>query len=458
MIHSFPIATENLPLPQLFTYPFHYTPHPLCVKAAEEVQQYLQTRTDWHEELQQGKMFGVLVVKTPTGEIGYLAAFSGNLAGSNHHDYFVPPVYDLLNPDGYFKEEEARISAINVMLNHTNDNNQEIIEALKEERKQRSIALQQWIFEQFRLRNARGEEQDIYSIFTQTAHRNPPAGTGECAAPKLLQYAYLNNLQPLAMAEFWWGDSPKGEIRRHGHYYPACRHKCEPILNFMLQGLQVEPNPLLTSNTDATQLETVYEDDYLLVVNKPAGMLSVPGKTGQASVLTLLQERYPDATGPILVHRLDMATSGLLLAAKDKDTHTLLQKQFEGRTVKKRYIALLEGIPQAEPKGFIRLPLRPDFDNRPLQMVCYEYGKPAVTRYEIMDTENDRTRMAFYPETGRTHQLRVHAAHPEGLNCPIVGDPLYGQPADRLYLHAERLEFRHPVTGQRLQIQKEAPF
>ena len=458
MIHSFPIATENLPLPQLFTYPFHYTPHPLCVKAAEEVQQYLQTRTDWHEELQQGKMFGVLVVKTPTGEVGYLAAFSGNLAGSNHHDYFVPPVYDLLNPDGYFKEEEARISAINVMLNHTNDNNQEIIEALKEERKQRSIALQQWIFEQFRLRNARGEEQDIYSIFTQTAHRNPPAGTGECAAPKLLQYAYLNNLQPLAMAEFWWGDSPKGEIRRHGHYYPACRHKCEPILNFMLQGLEVEPNPLLTSNTDATQLETVYEDDFLLVVNKPAGMLSVPGKTGQASVLTLLQERYPDATGPILVHRLDMATSGLLLAAKDKDTHALLQKQFEGRTVKKRYIALLEGIPQAEPKGFIRLPLRPDFDNRPLQMVCYEYGKPAVTRYEIMDTENDRTRMAFYPETGRTHQLRVHAAHPEGLNCPIVGDPLYGQPADRLYLHAERLEFRHPVTGQRLQIQKEAPF
>ena len=458
MIHSFPIATNNLPLPQLFTYPFHYTPHPLCVKAAEEVQQYLQSRTDWYEELQQGKMFGVLVVKTSTGEVGFLAAFSGNLAGSNHHDYFVPPVYDLLNPDGYFKEEEARISAINVMLNHTNDNYQEIIEALKEERKQRSIALQQWIFEQFRLRNARGEEQDIYSIFTQTAHRNPPAGTGECAAPKLLQYAYLNKLQPLAMAEFWWGDSPKGEIRRHGHYYPACRHKCEPILNFMLQGLEVEPNPLLTSNTDATQLETVYEDDYLLVVNKPAGMLSVPGKTGQASVLTLLQERYPDATGPILVHRLDMATSGLLLAAKDKDTHALLQKQFEGRTVKKRYIALLEGIPQAEPKGFIRLPLRPDFDNRPLQMVCYEYGKPAVTRYEIMDTENNRTRMAFYPETGRTHQLRVHAAHPEGLNCPIVGDPLYGQPADRLYLHAERLEFRHPVTGQRLQIQKEAPF
>ena len=476
MIHRYQSDISCTPLPEAFTYPFHYLPHPLCVRASEEVQHYLESRTDWHDELQQGKMFGVLVVQTPQGEIGYLAAFSGNLAGSNLHEFFVPPVYDLLNPDGYFKEEEARISSLNVILNEVknlntptegtqilrdaqDDINVEIIEALKEERKLRSVALQQWIFRQFRLRNALGEEQDIYTIFTQTAHRNPPAGTGECAAPKLLQYAYLNNLQPLAMAEFWWGNSPKGEIRRHGHYYPACRHKCEPILGFMLQGLNVETNPLLTSNTDATTLETVYEDDYLLVVNKPAGMLSVPGKTGQASMLTMLQERYPEATGPLLVHRLDMATSGLLLVAKDKDIHAQLQKQFEGRTVKKRYIALLEGaVTGKEPKGFIRLPLRPDFDNRPFQMVDFEYGKPAVTRYEILDTSDGKTRIAFWPETGRTHQLRVHAAHPDGLDCPIVGDPLYGQPADRLYLHAERLEFRHPVSNQRMQISKEAPF
>ena len=266
------------------------------------------------------------------------------------------------------------------------------------------------------------------------------------------------------MAEFWWGNSPKGEIRRHGHYYPSCRHKCEPILGFMLQGLDVEPNPLLTSVTDATLLETVYEDEYLLVVNKPAGMLSVPGKTGQASVLSILQERYPDATDPLLVHRLDMDTSGLLLAAKDKDIHTLLQKQFEGRSVKKRYVALLDGILHGkEPKGFIRLPLRPDFDNRPLQMVCFEYGKPAVTRYELLPPSQGGqggllTRIALYPETGRTHQLRVHAAHPDGLDCPIVGDPLYGRPSDRLYLHAEALEFRHPVNNQRMYITKEAPF
>ena len=474
-MHTFKDDIRHIPLPEQFTYPFHYTPHALCVKATEEVQAYLQTRTDWHEELQQGKMFGVLIVRHPEGTISYLAAFSGNLAGSNHHEFFVPPVYDLLNPDGYFKQEEARISSLNVILNEVKDlntsTNEDDITALKEERKQRSIALQQWIFRQFRLRNALGEEKDIEQIFEETAHRNPPAGTGECAAPKLLQHAYLNGLQPLAMAEFWWGDSPKGEIRRHGLYYPSCRHKCEPILGFMLQGLDVEPNPLLTSVTDADQLETVYEDDYLLVVNKPAGMLSVPGKTGQASVLTILQERYPDATGPLLVHRLDMATSGLLLAAKDKDTHALLQKQFEGRSVKKRYIALLDGIPQVEPKGFIRLPLRPDFDNRPLQMVDFEYGKPAVTRYEFLyviqseakdlgntHVKKSSTRVALYPETGRTHQLRVHSAHPDGMNCPIVGDPLYGQAADRLYLHAESLQFQHPRNNQKMKITKEAPF
>lgn len=450
-MHYFKNNIQDIPLPEQFTYPFHYTPHPLCVMAATEVQAYLQSRPEWHDELQQGKMFGVLIVQHPEGEIGYLAAFSGNLAGSNHHSFFVPPVYDLLNPEGYFKEEEACISAINREINSLNlDDSSTTL--LKEERKNRSIALQLWIFQQFKMRNALGEEQDLNDIFTHYAHRNPPAGAGECAAPKLLQYAYLHGCHPLAMAEFWWGNSPKGEIRHHGHYYPSCRHKCEPILRFMLQGLSVEPNPLLTSVTDASLVTTIYEDDYIIVVNKPAGMLSVPGKTGQASVLSILQERYPDATGPLLVHRLDMDTSGLLLAAKDKDTHALLQQQFESRSVKKRYIALLEGIPQVAPKGFIRLPLRPDFDNRPLQMVDDEWGKPAVTRYEILDSTDTHTRVAFYPETGRTHQLRVHAAHPDGLNCPIVGDPLYGQAADFMHLHAESLEFRHPHTFQRIKL------
>lgn len=551
MIHYFKNDISNIELPKQFTYPFRYIPHALCRMAAEEVQAYLQSRLEWQEELQLGKMFGVLVVRTPQGEIGYLAAFSGNLAGSNHHSFFVPPVYDLLNPDGYFKEEEEQISLINQELKEIEssayssrayqqkmvdlhqeeqaaiDKQKQLmkeaqqrrnelresgtlteeelaalikesqtektrlkriknawkdyidyqkkqfnpwldrIKGLREERKQRSASLQQWIFEQFRLLNALGEEKNIYDIFYEWFEQLPPAGTGECAAPKLLQYAYQNGLEPIAMAEFWWGNSPKGEIRRHGQYYPACKHKCQPILEFMLQGLNVEPNPLLITNTDANQLETIYEDDFLVVVNKPAGMLSVPGKNGQESVQSLMRKRYPKATGPLMVHRLDMDTSGLLLVAKDEETHALLQEQFEKREVKKRYIALLDGtVTSKHEKNFIRLPLRPDYDNCPLQIVDLQHGKSAVTRYEILGPHNLTieekkylcTRMAYYPESGRTHQLRIHSAHPDGMDCPILGDPLYGQAADRMYLHAESLQFRHPHTEQIVKFIATVPF
>ena len=539
-MHPFKANISQQPLPAQFTFPFYYTPNPLCVWAAEEVQLYLESRTDWHKELQKGKMFGVLVVRNSQGEIGFLAAFSGNLTGSNYHDYFVPPVYDLLNPDGYFKEEEERISAINreIAEAETDHSLQELqdrleklkkeqknllkikeeaykqekehrtllrqscelteeeleklnrqsqfekaelkrwkqkcqqevdalaekiqdrlddIRKLKDERKSRSAALQQWIFQQFQMRNARGEIKDLCEIFASTPQGIPPAGSGECAAPKLLQYAYLHGLHPIAMAEFWWGDSPKGEIRRHGYFYPSCKHKCEPILNFMMQGLEVEPNPLLASKAETDSLETVYEDEYLLVVNKPSGMLSVPGKTDQVSIYSLMAERYPEATGPLVVHRLDMDTSGLLLIAKTKEVHASLQEQFEKQEIKKRYIALLSGKPEIPPTGFIRLPLCPDYENRPLQKVDYEHGKPAITRYELLE-DSEHTRIAFYPQTGRTHQLRVHAAHPEGLNTPIIGDPLYGQPAERLYLHAERLEFRHPINGKHIRIIANCPF
>ena len=539
-MHPFKANISHLPLPELFSFPFYYTPNPLCILAAEEVQSYLEARSDWHEELQKGKMFGVLIVRNPQGETGFLAAFSGNLAGNNHHDYFVPPVYDLLNPDGYFKEEEERISAINRRIKEEENTNglkelqarladlkkehahllitkeeefkqekerrsmlrqsgelteteleqlnkqsqfekaelkrwkkkfqqeveaqealirqkQESIQQLKDERKTRSATLQEWIFQQFQMRNARGEVKDLCEIFAPTPQGIPPAGSGECAAPKLLQYAYLHGLHPVAMAEFWWGDSPKGEIRRHGYFYPSCKHKCEPILNFMMQGLEVEPNPLLASKSEADSLETVYEDEHLLVVNKPSGMLSVPGKTDQVSVYSLMAERFHEATGPLVVHRLDMDTSGLLLIAKTKEVHACLQEQFEKQEIRKRYIALLSGKPDVASTGFIRLPLCPDYENRPLQKVDYEHGKPAITRYELLE-DTAHTRIAFYPATGRTHQLRVHAAHPDGLNTPIKGDPLYGQPAERLYLHADRLEFRHPVTNKTLRITKEAPF
>ena len=537
--HTFAQPIQSIPLPERFTYPFHYTPHPLCVIAAEETQAYLKERTEWREELQAGKMFGVLVVRTPAGEVGYLAAFSGNLAGKNVHPFFVPPIYDLLQPDGFFRQEEEQINEINARIRilqtspaledarsrlqstieycdfvlqaakdlmkkrkeerdrlrqfplteeetallikesqHMKaahkltkkslrsileedqakvDRLEQEIEQLKQERKRRSAALQRKLFEQFRILNARGEVKDLCELFAPTSQGTPPAGAGECAAPKLLQYAYQHQLEPIAMAEFWWGDSPKTEIRHHGYYYPACKGKCEPILHHMLQGLRVDENPLLADSHRETKLDILYEDDYLLVINKPEGMLSVPGKGDADSVYQRLSILYPEATGPIIVHRLDMATSGLLLAAKTKEAHQNLQAQFKNRTIQKRYIALLEGeVPQDE--GEIRLPLCPDPLDRPRQIVSEEFGKPALTHYRVLERTSGKTLIAFYPQTGRTHQLRVHAAHPQGLHCPILGDKLYGRKAERLYLHAEYLAFTHPITSERIEIQKSPAF
>jgi tRNA pseudouridine32 synthase/23S rRNA pseudouridine746 synthase len=539
IFHSFAqeISQENIP--EKFTYPFYYTPHPLCLMAAEELQHYLLTQVQWKEELDGGKMFGVLIVRNVVGDIGSLAAFSGNLAHSNVHPFFVPPVFDFLQPGDFFPIEEKQISSLNKTIDElqgnihyreckerlavetervkltlneakaglksakaareerrkSNPDDSEVEMMIKEsqfqkaeykrlersckqsiasielelnsfdkeialltaERKSRSAALQQQLFDRFQFLNALGETKGLCDIFAQTAQRIPPAGAGECAAPKLLQYAFLHKLHPIAMAEFWWGESPKTEIRIHGHYYPACKGKCEPILQHMLKGLDVEDNPLSRDVHRTTELEVLWEDDYLLVVNKPAGMLSVPGKINVDSVLNRMQRLYPEATGPMIVHRLDMATSGLLLIAKTKDVHKDLQAQFRHRTVKKQYIALLDGIVNKD-FGVIDLPLCLNPSDRPRQMVSTEYGKPAVTRYEVLDRTGSRTRVAFWPQTGRTHQLRMHAAHTDGLSAPIVGDPLYGTPSDRLYLHAESLEFTHPVSGERIKVEKKADF
>lgn len=542
MLHRFTTSITDIPLPERFTYPFCYTPHPLCILAAKEVQSYLTRQTAWKDELRQGKMFGVLIVQTEHGETGYLAAFSGILAGKNLHPFFVPPVYNLLQPQGFFKIEEENISSINrnirqlendkayaalsaelartiqsaenilatakaqlkeaktareqrrkekelnaqeeaeliresqfqkaeykrlerswkariTTLQTQTEDWERRISALKSERKTRSAALQQKLFEQFGMLNYRGEVKNLCEIFGQTVHKTPPAGAGECAAPKLLQQAYLHGWKPIAMAEFWWGDSPKTEIRHHGHYYPACKGKCEPILQHMLQGLQVEENPMLKRMQVPSQnLEIVYEDPWLSVINKPAGMLSVPGKEDAVSVYSLMCEQYPEADGPLTVHRLDMATSGLMLIAKTKRVHQNLQAQFKNRLVRKRYVALLEGIVPKD-KGTVDLPLCLNPLDRPRQMVHTEHGKPAITDYQVLERlDGKRTRIAFYPRTGRTHQLRIHAAHPLGLHCPIIGDELYGEKADRLYLHAEYLEFTHPITGETVRITKEAEF
>jgi tRNA pseudouridine32 synthase/23S rRNA pseudouridine746 synthase len=327
------------------------------------------------------------------------------------------------------------------------------INTLKEERKQKSGALQQQLFEKYAFLNQYGSSKSLGEIFDG----NPPAGAGECAAPKLLHYAFQHQLKPIALAEFWWGQSPKSEVRKHQQFYPACTGKCEPILAHMLEGITMDDNPFQTNTAKGKELEIIFEDEHLVVVNKPAEFLSVPGKRVTDSVYTRMKNQYPDATGPLVVHRLDMSTSGLLLVAKSSEIHKKLQSQFIKRQIKKRYVALLNGLITDE-EGFIDLPLRVDLDNRPNQLVCYEYGKSAQTKWEVIKRYDGKTVVYFYPITGRTHQLRVHAAHPLGLNTPIVGDDLYGTKANRLHLHAESITFQHPITKELMTIAVDADF
>lgn len=331
------------------------------------------------------------------------------------------------------------------------------IEALKEERKNKSIALQQYIAEQYHFLNSNHEIKNLAQVFDETSVQNLPAGAGECAAPKLLQYAFLNRLKPIAMAEFWWGQSPNKEVRKHQHYYPACQGKCKPILTHMLEGIELDINPLIQNPAIGKELEIIFEDNELIVIYKPEEFLSVPGIYIQDSVYTRIKQQIKNISGPIVVHRLDMSTSGLLVLAKNKSTHKFLQRQFIKRTVNKRYTALLDGIVTAE-KGTINLPLRVDLDDRPRQLVCYEYGRPSITHWEVVERKNGKTKIHFYPVSGRTHQLRVHAAHTSGLNMPITGDDLYGEKADRLYLHADTLEFLHPTTREKMTFHKPANF
>jgi len=552
--HKFKQDISAIELPTRFTFPFCYEPHPLAVTAAKELQYYIETQEDWThnfgldsamEGLAIGKMFGVLVVRNQHNELGYLAAVSGKLAGSNKHRFFVPPIFDMLEENSFFLNEEVHLNALNRKIERL-ENSEELadtqrnldrlknewdksldelksklriqkkerketrtklkvslsdaeyellmedmrsqslkdkqqlqrfqydmhlaletesnhlqqllstITALKEERKTRSGNLQKQLFEQYNFRNAKGQRKNVVDIFHEFDTITPPAGSGECAAPKLLQYAYENQLTPLALAEFWWGCSPASEIRRHKNYYPACRKKCEPILGYMLQGLVVDPNPMQQETTLDIALPQIYEDEDIIIINKPAEFLSVPGIYVKDSVYNRILQRYPKA-GPIIIHRLDMSTSGLLVVAKNKEAHKFIQDQFIQHTIKKTYIALLDGIIEA-PSGLIDLPLRVDLDDRPRQMVCYTYGKPAQTKWEKIAIENNQTRVRFYPLTGRTHQLRMHAVHPNGLNTPIVGDDLYGKKANRLHLHAASITFIHPRSKKEMTFEIEPDF
>ena len=543
LLHRFGEDISVVEAPGRLNNPFYYSPHVLCVMAAGEVRDMLTLDSAVAADAARGKMFGVLVVRDGDGRLGFLAAFSGLLAGSNNVPGFVPPVFDLQSPGGYFKQEEAGISALNKRIKDIENGGEYVaataaaaqarqamdeelaamreamrlcklrrnemratgtlapseeaalvresqfqkaelkratarwrqkiaeceaavvpfkasVAAMKEERKQRSAALQRWLFEQFKVLNANGCEKSLLDIFAAHSGIVPPGGAGECAAPKLLQYAYLNSLVPIAVAEFWVGASPQGEVRRDGCFYGACKSKCEPILGFMLQGLDVEENAL-EKGGDISRIDIVYEDEHIVVVDKPSGVLSVPGIMGGTSVQQWLRDEYLHSNELFVVHRLDMATSGLLVAAKSMEAYKELQRQFAGREVKKQYTAILDGIPPKS-EGVIELPLAADYENRPRQKVDYAAGKPAVTRYKVIGTVERGGRqcavICFEPLTGRTHQLRVHAAHKEGLDCPIVGDVLYGTAAERLMLHASRITFVHPVIKEQLMLERKSGF
>lgn len=517
--------------------PFRYQPHPLALLAIKHVQAYISGMQTWQEEVAKGKMFGVLVVENQQQQLGFLAAYSGQIEGKSDWSGFVPAVFDYLQPQGYFKKHEEQITHINALVEQEETDagyltlkkelkcleeeaqqalaafqnrmkvakrnrdhlrqisslsaekeaeliresqfmkaelrrikhrweavladkraelaqHDERIRRLKDQRKQQSDALQRWLFTHFVMLNAQGEQRNLLDIFAETPQHVPPAGAGECCAPKLLQYAYQHHYKPITMAEFWWGASPKATIRHHGACYPACRGKCLPILRFMLQGLEVDDE--YPDDAEPMQLQVVYEDDDLVVVNKPAGLLSVPGRSSRPSVLSILREIMPQDMPLHAVHRLDMATSGLLIVAKNMKVYHHLQAHFKAHTIQKEYIAVLDGkVTQTD--GSINLPLRPDLLDRPRQIVDCVHGKPAVTFYRVLSVHQGKTLLVLSPKTGRTHQLRMHCAHQEGLNCPILGDELYGHQADRLYLHAASITFIHPTSGKHMTLKAPIP-
>lgn len=361
-----------------------------------------------------------------------------------------------INEEFYIREYEVYLNnKVASLKKEYTEYNQQIIQ-LEEELIAVSASGKQQILKQYLFLNAKNETKNLLDIFNDSA-QNIPSNSGDCCIPKLLQYAFSHNLTPICMAQFWWGKPLTTAVRKHKYYYTACTTKCKPILNHMLKGLNINENPLLVQLQEKKELKIIFEDDSLMVINKPCGLLSVPGKEIQDSVYVRIKKMFPNATGPLVVHRLDMATSGILLIAKDIEVYKALQVQFVNRVIKKRYVALLDGI-LPNKKGEINLPLRVDLNDRPKQLVCNDHGKPARTKWEVIEVNNNKTKVYFYPITGRTHQLRVHAAHNLGLNTAIIGDDLYGASSDRLHLHAEKIGFNHPVTKKWIEFTEPVNF
>jgi len=422
-------------------------------------------RPDMFEGALGGKMMGVLVVRAKDGRVGYLRGFAGMLGERRLVPGFVPPAYDVARFEGLWAEGGAAITRLDREIvglraaPSLSTADQARLEAAVLAQRELSRSLHARLHETYQLTNALGLGSPIRALFEP---RMPPGGSGDCAAPKLLARAYALGAWPLAVAEFWWGGPPLGGGRRHGVYYPACRGRCAKILPFMLEGLECEPAPdvgLLPIGEQAPKV--LHEDGSIVVVEKPCGLLSVPGRGPQRrdSVEHRLQRRLAlaDPTWPRMAHRLDLATSGVLIAAKTKPAYVALQRQFTARTIDKRYVAIVRGRVQGE-SGVIELALARDLDDRPRQIHDPIDGKASVTHWRVLSRGAETTRLALEPKTGRTHQLRVHLAHPKGLDAPIVGDALYGYGGRRLLLHAESITFLHPDTGEPMQLRSPCPF
>ena len=465
-------------------------------------------------------MFGFLIY-----EGGILKAYSGQILGRSDWDGYVPAIFDYLQPDGYFKTHEAEITLLNNKIKEAEallpkGKRTREIEQMKQERKERSQALQRWLFSQFRtqapsqpshsgkgtlnadyisakglhqaetlpLRGGAGGGLSFLQIFTDYAQRTgskqtvPPSGTGECCAPKLLHYANTHGLKAFTVAEFWYGASPKGIIRHHGQFYEPCQAKCMPMLWYMLpEGCKVYP--FMRQQPPDGDIKILWEDEWFVAIDKPAGLLSVPGKRPMPNAQDMLRSAQCTVHSSQLkpVHRLDKDTSGILLFAKTEEAFVKMQRLFaEHDKIRKEYEAIVAPLHLPPSGGVVQqvessqqectppmkgeagrgllslsLPLSPDFEHRPMQRVDYENGKEAITEYRFIGDD----RVLLYPLTGRTHQLRIHCAHPDGLGRPILGDPLYGNtPAERMYLHASRLTFTHPFTGKTIEIVSEPPL
>ncbi|MEZ9391225.1 RluA family pseudouridine synthase [Vibrio splendidus] len=543
-------ANQDLSLPTRFTFPYYYTPHPMCELAMLQLQQSLLDCGV--NETSQGNLYAVLLVQDPTTqELGYLSAFSGlqldsSLASPLTSIAFVPSAFDgqqfqVQNTQGLVKqatlinditnlEQTHNLDDLTSSLNELKNDASKAVEAFqiamaankaertilrekanqekalgnldsaadllkqlgnqssqeKRDLKALRIEWKQKIAErqlqvdaiESELKSRKQEYQAIsaeleaqrlfhYRFINQALEsknllelldgKDALEGSGDCCLPKLLNFAFEHGFKPLALSEFWWGLPPTDIIRQHANLYPVCQSKSFEVLDHQLSGIELEDNPLIVNPAVGKSFDIVYEDDEIVVVNKPEEFLSVPGKFIEDSVYTRIKARYPDATGPLIIHRLDMSTSGLLILALTAESNKHIQKQFIDRTVEKRYTALLDGEIHGE-SGDISLPLRGDIADRPRQLVCREHGRNAETHWEMVNTNNGKTKVHLYPKTGRTHQLRVHCAHPSGLGVPIRGDDLYGYKRERLHLHAGYLKLIHPTTGKWIEFEVPSEF